>query len=148
MFWLDFCIFLFACMAAGLTGSLFPPGQWYSELNKPIWTPPNWVFPVAWPILYLCMSYSGATLASIDGAGSALALWALQIALNTLWTPVFFGLENIKVGLIVIFLLLISVAMCTYVFWMYSFLSGMLFLPYLAWVTFAAALNMAVFRLN
>ena len=135
-------------MAAGLTGSLFPPGQWYSELNKPIWTPPNWVFPVAWPILYLCMSYSGATLASIDGAGSALALWALQIALNTLWTPVFFGLENIKVGLIVIFLLLISVAMCTYVFWMYSFISGILFLPYLAWVTFAAALNMAVFRLN
>ncbi len=148
MFWLDFCIFLFACMAAGLTGSLFPPGQWYSELNKPIWTPPNWVFPVAWPILYLCMSYSGATLASIDGAGSALALWALQIALNTLWTPVFFGLENIKVGLIVIFLLLISVAMCSYVFWMYSFISGILFLPYLVWVTFAAALNMAVFRLN
>ena len=135
-------------MAAGLTGSLFPPGQWYSELNKPIWTPPNWVFPVAWPILYLCMSYSGATLASIDGAGSALALWALQIALNTLWTPVFFGLENIKVGLIVIFLLLISVAMCTYVFWMYSFISGILFLPYFVWVTFAAALNMAVFRLN
>lgn len=148
MFWLDFCIFLFACMAAGLTGSLFPPGQWYSELNKPIWTPPNWVFPVAWPILYLCMSYSGATLASIDGAGSALALWALQIALNTLWTPVFFGLENIKMGLIVIFLLLISVAMCSYVFWMYSFISGILFLPYLVWVTFAAALNMAVFRLN
>ena len=148
MFWLDFCIFLFACMAAGLTGSLFPPGQWYSELNKPIWTPPNWVFPIAWPILYLCMSYSGATLASIDGAGSALALWALQIALNTLWTPVFFGLENIKVGLIVIFLLLISVAMCSYVFWMYSFISGILFLPYLVWVTFAAALNMAVFRLN
>ena len=148
MFWLDFCIFLFSCMAAGLTGSLFPPGQWYSELNKPIWTPPNWVFPVAWPILYLCMSYSGATLASIDGAGSALALWALQIALNTLWTPVFFGLENIKMGLIVIFLLLISVAMCSYVFWMYSFISGILFLPYLVWVTFAAALNMAVFRLN
>ena len=148
MFWLDFFIFLFACMTAGLTGSLFPPGQWYSQLNKPIWTPPNWVFPVAWPILYLCMSYSGATLASIDGAGSALALWALQIALNTLWTPVFFGLENIKVGLIVIFLLLISVAMCTYVFWMYSFISGILFLPYLVWVTFAAALNMAVFRLN
>ena len=135
-------------MAAGLTGSLFPPGQWYSQLNKPIWTPPNWVFPVAWPILYLCMSYSGATLASTDGAGSALALWALQIALNTLWTPVFFGLENIKVGLIVIFLLLLTVAICTYVFWMQSFLSGLLFLPYLAWVTFAAALNMAVFRLN
>ena len=148
MFWLDFLVFLFACMAAGLTGSLFPPGKWYSELKKPVWTPPNWVFPVAWPILYLLMSYSGATLANLESAGSALALWALQISLNTLWTPVFFGLKNLKLGLIIIFLLLVSVAICTYVFWLYAWISGLLFLPYLAWVVFAAALNAAVFKLN
>ncbi|MDG1155664.1 MAG: tryptophan-rich sensory protein [Paracoccaceae bacterium] len=148
MFWLDFLVFLFACMAAGLTGSLFPPGEWYSELNKPVWTPPNWVFPVAWPILYLLMSYSGATLANLESAGSALALWALQISLNTLWTPVFFGLKNLKLGLIIIILLLVSVAICTYVFWLYAWISGLLFLPYLAWVVFAAALNAAVFKLN
>ena len=148
MFWLDFLVFLFACMAAGLAGSLFPPGRWYSELNKPVWTPPNWVFPVAWPILYLLMSYSGATLANLESAGSALALWALQISLNTLWTPVFFGLKNLKLGLIIIFLLLISVAISTYVFWLYAWIAGLLFLPYLAWVTFAAALNAAVFKLN
>ena len=148
MFWLDFLVFLFACMAAGLTGSLFPPGEWYSELNKPVWTPPNWVFPVAWPILYLLMSYSGATLANLESAGSALALWALQISLNTLWTPVFFGLKNLKLGLIIIFLLLVSVAICTYVFWIYAWISGLLFLPYLAWVVFSAALNAAVFKLN
>ena len=148
MFWLDFLVFLFACMAAGLTGSLFPPGKWYSELNKPVWTPPNWVFPIAWPILYLLMSYSGATLANLESAGSALALWALQISLNTLWTPVFFGLKNLKLGLIIIFLLLVSVAICTYVFWLYAWISGLLFLPYLAWVVFAAALNAAVFKLN
>lgn len=148
MFWLDFLVFLFACMASGLTGSLFPPGEWYSELNKPVWTPPNWVFPVAWPILYLLMSYSGATLANLESAGSALALWALQISLNTLWTPVFFGLKNLKLGLIIIFLLLVSVAICTYVFWLYAWISGLLFLPYLAWVVFAAALNAAVFKLN
>jgi benzodiazapine receptor len=148
MFWLDFLVFLFACMAAGLTGSLFPPGKWYSELNKPVWTPPNWVFPVAWPILYLLMSYSGATLANLESAGSALALWALQISLNTLWTPVFFGLKNLRLGLIIIFLLLVSVAICTYVFWLYAWISGLLFLPYLAWVIFAAALNAAVFKLN
>jgi len=148
MFWLDFLVFLFACMAAGLTGSLFPPGKWYSELNKPVWTPPNWVFPVAWPILYLLMSYSGATLANLESAGSALALWALQISLNTLWTPVFFGLKNLKLGLIIIFLLLVSVAICTYVFWLYAWISGLLFFPYLAWVVFAAALNAAVFKLN
>ena len=148
MFWLDFLVFLFACMAAGLTGSLFPPGKWYSELNKPVWTPPNWVFPVAWPILYLLMSYSGATLANLESAGSALALWALQISLNALWTPVFFGLKNLKLGLIIIFLLLVSVAICTYVFWLYAWIAGLLFLPYLAWVVFAAALNAAVFKLN
>lgn len=148
MFWLDFLVFLFACMAAGLAGSLFPPGRWYSELNKPVWTPPNWVFPVAWPILYLLMSYSGATLANLESAGSALALWALQISLNTLWTPVFFGLKNLKLGLIIIFLLLMSVAISTYVFWLYSWIAGLLFLPYLAWVTFAAALNAAVYKLN
>ena len=148
MFWLDFLVFLFACMAAGLTGSLFPPGKWYSELNKPVWTPPNWVFPVAWPILYLLMSYSGATLANLESAGSALALWALQISLNTLWTPVFFGLKNLKLGLIIILLLLVSVAICTYVFWLYAWIAGLLFLPYLAWVIFAAALNAAVFKLN
>ena len=148
MFWLDFLVFLFACMAAGLTGSLFPPGKWYSELNKPVWTPPNWVFPVAWPILYLLMSYSGATLANLESAGSALALWALQISLNTLWTPVFFGLKNLKLGLIIIFLLLVSVAICTYVFWLYAWIAGLLLLPYLAWVVFAAALNAAVFKLN
>ena len=148
MFWLDFLVFLFACMAAGLTGSLFPPGKWYSELNKPVWTPPNWVFPVAWPILYLLMSYSGATLANLESAGSALALWALQISLNTLWTPVFFGLKNLKLGLIIIILLLVSVAICTYVFWLYAWIAGLLFLPYLAWVVFAAALNAAVFKLN
>jgi tryptophan-rich sensory protein len=148
MFWLDFLVFLFACMAAGLAGSLFPPGRWYSELNKPVWTPPNWVFPVAWPILYLLMSYSGATLANLESGGSALALWALQISLNTLWTPVFFGLKNLKLGLIIIFLLLISVAISTYVFWLYAWIAGLLFLPYLAWVTFAAALNAAVFKLN
>ena len=148
MFWLDFLVFLFACMAAGLTGSLFPPGEWYSELNKPVWTPPNWVFPVAWPILYLLMSYSGATLANLESAGSALALWALQISLNTLWTPVFFGLKNLKLGLIIIILLLVSVAICTYVFWLYAWIAGLLFLPYLSWVVFAAALNAAVFKLN
>ena len=148
MFWLDFLVFLFACMAAGLTGSLFPPGEWYSELNKPVWTPPNWVFPVAWPILYLLMSYSGATLANLESAGSALALWALQISLNTLWTPVFFGLKNLKLGLIIILLLLVSVAICTYVFWLYAWIAGLLFLPYLSWVVFAAALNAAVFKLN
>ena len=141
----DFFICLYGCGPNRIT---FPPGKWYSDLNKPRWTPPNWIFPVAWPILYILMSYSGATLANLENSGSALALWALQIAINTLWTPVFFGLKNIKVGLIIILLLLVSVLISTCVFWLYSSLAGVLFLPYLAWVAFAATLNAAVFRLN
>ena len=59
MFWILFLIFLLACFSAGATGGLFPPGSWYSSLKKPSWTPPNWLFPVAWTSLYICMSFAG-----------------------------------------------------------------------------------------
>ena len=87
-------------------------------------------------------------MANLENSGSALALWALQITINTLWTPVFFGLKNIKLGLMIILFLLVSVLIVACVFWLYSSLAGVLFLPYLAWVAFAATLNAAVFRLN
>ena len=80
--WVDFAIYLAACFVAGSTGGLFPPGDWYENLQKPRWTPPNWMFPVAWMTLYVLMAYAGARLSQIDGAGTALALWSLQIALN------------------------------------------------------------------
>ena len=101
--WVDFGIYLAACFVAGSTGGLFPPGEWYQNLKKPRWTPPNWMFPVAWMTLYVLMAYAGARLSQIDGAGTALALWSLQIALNALWTPVFFGLKKIKLALYCIF---------------------------------------------
>lgn len=148
MFWLDFLVFLFACMAAGLTGSLFPPGKWYSELNKPVWTPPNWVFPVAWPILYLLMSYSGATLANLESAGSALALWALQISLNTLWTPVFFGAYDLFGALVIIIFLWTTILCYTVGSYKIDKLASYLFIPYLAWVSFAAILNFEYLRIN
>ena len=55
-----FAIFLGACFAAGATGAMFPPGAWYRALNKPNWTPPDWLFPVAWTTLYLCMAAAAA----------------------------------------------------------------------------------------
>ncbi|HAL75439.1 MAG TPA: sensory protein TspO, partial [Rhodobacteraceae bacterium] len=110
MDWIMFLIFLVACFAAGATGGLFPPGAWYQQLNKPSWTPPNWLFPVAWTSLYLCMSVAGARVAGLPGNGLAMAFWSLQIALNALWTPVFFGLRNLRLGLIVLIGLWLSVA--------------------------------------
>lgn len=148
MIWMLFLIFLAACFAAGATGGMFPPGQWYDELEKPDWTPPNWLFPVAWTTLYLCMAGAGARVALLPGNGLAMALWALQIALNTLWTPVFFGLQRIRAGMIVLLCLWVAVAACMLALFQLDWIAGLLFLPYLVWVSVAAALNFSVMRLN
>lgn len=60
-----FVIFLLACGAAGTTGAMFPPGEWYKTLAKPAWTPPNWVFPVVWTSIYLLISFAGARVAGL-----------------------------------------------------------------------------------
>ena len=86
---MNFFVFLSACAAAGATGVIFPPGAWYLAQKRPSFTPPNWAFPVVWTVLYLLMAWAGARLAAVQGSGDALALWSVQIALNTLWTPVF-----------------------------------------------------------
>ena len=148
MFWLLFAIFLSACVAAGSTGGLFPPGQWYRDLDKPTWTPPDWLFPVTWSVLYLCMAGAGARAAVSDGNSMAMALWALQIALNGLWTPVFFGLQKIKLGLIVLGALWLSVFLTMLALWQVDWIAGALFVPYLIWVSIAGALNASVWRLN
>ena len=148
MFTVLFLVFLSACFAAGATGSLFPPDVWYQRLQKPKWTPPNWVFPVTWSTLYLCMSYAGALVAVSDDNGLGMALWALQIALNTLWTPVFFGLKRLRQGLLVLVLLWVAVAATMVVFFTINILAGLLFVPYLLWVSIAGALNYSVWKLN
>ncbi|MEY4696703.1 MAG: hypothetical protein RIT14_1131 [Pseudomonadota bacterium] len=143
-----FFTYLAACGAAAATGAMFQPGAWYDDLNKPAWTPPNWLFPVAWTVLYLCMSAAAARVAALPGTGQALALWSVQIALNTLWTPVFFGLRRMRAGLVVLGLLWLAVAATMIAFFRADTLAGLLFLPYLAWVSVAGALNASVLRRN
>lgn len=148
MVWLLFAIFLAACCGAGATGAMFPPGDWYRTLNKPPWTPPDWVFPVAWSTLYLGMAAAGARAALAPDNGLAMALWALQIAFNTLWTPVFFGLRQMRAGLVVLTALWAAVFLCMLALWQVDTIAGVLFLPYLAWVSTAWALNLSVLRRN
>ncbi len=147
-----FFTYLAACGAAAATGAMFQPGDWYRGLSKPAWTPPDWVFPVTWTILYLTMSYAAARVAGLAGTsaatGQALAFWSVQIALNTLWTPIFFGLRNMRAGLIVIVLLWLAVAATVVAFARIDWFAGLLMAPYLLWVSIAAALNGAVLRLN
>ena len=148
MFWLIFCIFFAACVGAGATGGLFSPGPWYRDLKKPSWTPPNWVFPVTWMVLYVCMALAGARVAVMPDNGVAMAFWAMQIAFNGLWTPVFFGLKKIRLAMAVIGVLWLSVLLTLIALWQVDLIAGLLFVPYLVWVTIASALNAAVWRLN
>lgn len=148
MFWLLFSIFLIACLAAGLTGSFFAPGPWYRALNKPWFTPPDWVFPVTWMVLYVMIAVAGARIAMLQGNGLAMAFWALQIAFNGLWTPVFFGLKNIRLGMAVVAGLWVVVLCGILAMWPVDPIAAMLFIPYLVWVSIASALNAEVWRMN
>jgi translocator protein len=148
MDWGLFLTFLAACGAAAATGAMFQPGDWYDALSKPNWTPPNWVFPVTWTVLYVLMAWSAMRIAQVPDNGHAMAFWALQIAFNTLWTPVFFGLRRMGAGMIIILGLWAAVALTTVAFWRLDWVSGLMFLPYLIWVTIASALNFSVWRRN
>ena len=148
MDWMLSLTFLAACVAAGSTGVIFRPGDWYDGLRKPGWTPPRWAFPVVWTTLYVVIALAATRIAVLPGSGQALALWALQIALNTLWTPVFFGARRMGGGLVVITCLWVAVALTLWSFWSLDLWAGVMILPYLVWVSLATALNATVWRLN
>jgi translocator protein len=148
MDWTLFFTFLAACGAAAATGAMFQPGDWYDALKKPSWTPPDWVFPVTWTVLYVLMAWSAARVAVLPDSGQAMAYWALQIAFNTLWTPVFFGLNRLGAGMVIILGLWTSVALTTLAFFGLDVWAGLMFLPYLVWVSIASALNWSVWRMN
>ena len=148
--WLALAGFLAATFAAATTGSLFRPGPWYRTLRKPGWTPPDRLFPVAWTVLYIAMAVAAWRVALAGGPLSrpGLAFWSCQLVLNALWSPVVFGLNRLRAGLVVIVLLWIAAAVTLLLFWNVTALAGWLLLPYLAWLSYAAALNLAVWRLN
>ena len=148
MDWMLFFIFLAGCGAAATTGAIFDPGDWYDGLDKPDWTPPKWVFPVTWTTLYIFMSIAAARVAPLDGAAYAMAFYATQLAFNTLWTPVFFGKKDMRGGMIVIILFWFAVAGTLLTFWQLDWIAGLLFVPYIVWVSVAAALHWSVWRRN
>lgn len=148
MDFLLFAIFLAATFGAGATGAMFPTGEWYKQLAKPSWTPPNWVFPVMWTSIYLLIAFAGARVATMEGNAYAMAFWAAQIAFNALWTPIFFGLRRLWGALPVMGMLWVSVLGATITHWQLDLWAGLAFLPYMIWVTIAGFLNLSVARLN
>lgn len=143
-----FVIFLATCAVPGAAGALFKPGAWYRGLDKPAWTPPNLLFPVIWAVLYLSMSVAAARVGMHEGSVVAIALWGLQICINTLWSAVFFGLHRILAGVVIIGLLWLAVVATTAAFATHDGIAAWLMVPYLAWGTYAFALNVSVWQRN
>jgi benzodiazapine receptor len=143
-----FVIFLATCAVAAASGAMFRPGAWYRDLDKPAWTPPNALFPVVWAVLYLLMSVAAARVGTHQGSVVAIALWGLQICINTLWSGVFFGLHRMLAGLVIIGLLWLAVVATTVAFAMHDWIAAALMGPYLAWGSYAFALNLSVWQRN
>ena len=122
--------------------------DWYPTLVKPAWTPPAWVFGPVWTLLYATMALAAWLVWRRAGWGGALGWYAAQLLLNAAWSPVFFGMQRIDWALGILVALWLAVARTTVAFAKVSPLASGLFLPYLAWVSFAAVLNFALWRLN
>jgi benzodiazapine receptor len=141
--------FSVAALGAKVTVPEIP--TWYATLAKPSWTPPRVAFPIVWPILYFLMAISvwliwEAPLSSPRTL--ALAAFAIQLLLNAVWSPIFFGNHNLLAGLIVILLLVVAIAVTIVTANKVNHLAAALLLPYLAWTSFAAALNARIVSLN
>lgn len=148
--------FVIVCFAAAGLGSLatasqVAPGGWYGTLEKPFFTPPSWLFGPVWTLLYLAMAVSGWLVwreRGFAGARTALALFLAQLALNSLWSILFFGLESPGLGLVEILVLWAVIFLTIRAFRPISHPAAILLIPYLAWVTFATLLNAGIWWLN
>ncbi len=147
-------VLLTLCYAvAGIGGLATTPNipTWYVDLAKPSWTPPGWVFGPVWSVLYFAMAVAAWLVwrqAGLAGAVAPMTLFGVQLLLNAMWSWLFFGLRNPGAAAVEIVLLWMAIAATMTAFWRRSVVAGILFVPYLVWVSFAVALNLAIWRLN
>ncbi|QIG79619.1 TspO/MBR family protein [Stakelama tenebrarum] len=133
---------------------LVPSGSdnlWYSQLAKPAILPDEWVFPAAWTIIYILLGLALAMIINARGSklrGPALVVFAVQMGVNLLWTPLFFGMHQIFWALVVIGVLIALVLITTILFGRIRVGAALLLLPYLAWLCFAGMLLYQVDQLN
>jgi len=150
--WTALLAFCMLCVVGGAASGLAtPPGAWYQSLAKPTWTPPPWLFGPVWTVLYIMIGVAGRLLWSErkrPAGRRAFTLFVIQLALNFAWTPVFFGLHAPGPALVVIITLLACIVATITIAWPVTRAASLLLLPYAAWVSFASALNFALWRLN
>lgn len=142
-------LFLIVVVGGGIIiGVVTAPGAWYADLIKPPFNPPNWVFGPVWTVLYICIAIAGWRIWLRQPGGWVLKLWAAQLALNFIWSPTFFSAHRMDIALGIIILMLITIIAFIVKARSQDALAALLFLPYAAWVAFAAILNGALLYLN
>lgn len=148
--WIALAAFLIITFAvSGIAGALTTSeiGGWYAGLKKPSFNPPDWVFGPVWTVLYLMIAAAG-WLAWRAGGLRPVVFWAVQLALNFLWSILFFTLHRPDWALVDIALLLAAIAACIVVFRKKGTIAAWLMVPYLLWAGFATLLNFSIWRLN
>jgi len=145
-------LLLYAATFVAASGAVWFAG----DLNANGWimpsiAPPSWLFPPVWTILYILIATSAHRIIIAEPhyfKGVTYALWALQLCLNTLWTPVFFGAYDLFGALLIIIFLWITIFFYTFISYKIDRIAAYLFSPYLAWVSFATILNLEYLRIN
>jgi translocator protein len=142
-------LFLLLVLGGGLAiGGLTTPGPWFAALAKPSFNPPAWLFGPVWTVLYVLIAIAGWRVWQRDRSGWPMKFWGAQLALNFLWSPVYFGAHQIGLAFVVIILMLAAIVAFIATAWRQDRVAAWLFVPYAAWVAFASVLNGAIWVLN
>ncbi|GLZ38602.1 TspO/MBR family protein [Actinokineospora sp. NBRC 105648] len=142
-----FAVLSYGVAALGSLATLDNVRGWYAVAEKPPYSPPNWLFGPVWTVLYGLIAVAG-WLVWRRRDRPALVAWGVQLALNLAWTPTFFALQWLWVGLVVIVALDVAVVVTILRFRRVRPVAAWLLVPYLAWILFATALNAGVAALN
>ena len=145
--YLSLLFFMAVVAGVSLSGVAFQPGEWYLHLVKPSWTPPSWLFPVVWSLLYLMIAVAGWIIFSGTNRGLKM-LWVAQLVLNALWSWIFFGMHLTGLGLIDIIAMFACISALIVISYKASKEVTWLLSPYLFWVGYASTLNAAIYLLN
>jgi translocator protein len=147
--WITLAIFLVVVIGVGaLIGTQSTPGEWYQNLEKPPFNPPNWVFGPVWFTLYAMIAVAGWRIWSIDASSTTMKLWFAQMLLNWAWSPVWFIGQMLWPAFAIIVALLATIVAFIALARKQDKLAAWLFVPYLAWVSFATLLNLSIAILN
>ncbi len=147
--WIVLAGFLALVVGGGLGIGLFTlPGEWYASLNKPSFNPPNWIFGPVWTILYVLIAIAGWRIWLAAPSGAAMKLWWIALVLNFLWSPVFFGAQQLAFALVIILALLVTILAFIAAAQPVDRPASLMFVPYAAWVGFASLLNGSIYLMN